>query len=308
MRRKSTKYLILLGVFISLYIIAALNFPISPAALAKYDLTLSQARLLYFTIVIPHILIWLAAFYGFMRFKEYTGLIKDTADGRALNRVANGLMILAFSLPITRLVSALEDHIVKRSPELIPSATIVINYLTLALTLAGFVLIARGAKELTGVIKKQPTRPYKAALTLGFLALAGIFSYFTLSSPMRRVSSDPLLQAAYHLPDWLIVTTIIVPYLYIWYLGGRAAMHISFYKHNVSGHIYKPFLGSLAVGISWVIIASVLQQFFRALRDVVVHLSLRPLLLVVYVLLVITALGYLLIARAAQKLRKIEEV
>jgi hypothetical protein len=305
---KWSKYIVLLGIFIGLYVIATLHLPISQETLNKYEVTLPQARLLYFSIVIPYFIIWTMAFYGFIRLKEYTHPIRDTADGRGLNRIANGLMILAISLPIIRLVSVADDYVFARFPAWGPAAIIFKNYLTIVLTLAAFIFIARGGKELTGAIHKKTSMPYKMAATIGFLLLAGVYAYFALSNPMRRVSADPILRAAYHLPDWLIILTIILPYLYVWYIGLQAALDIHFYKNKVKGFIYKPFLGSLAVGISWVIASSILLQFFNALRDTLAQLSLRPLLILVYVLLLFTSIGYILIARAAHNLKRIEEV
>lgn len=308
MFRKPNKYYALLTILIALYVVAIFVIPPDPQVLAKYQLTAAQLRLLSLTVYIPYIIIWVIAFYGFIRFKQYTQVIKESPDGRPLEKLANGHMLLAFSLPLSALSSALTNYIERRSPDWMAEATILENYIALAVTLAGFILISRGAAELVATINKKPRIAHGQVWTVGFAALAAAYSYVILHSPVRQFSTGAGQEAVFYLPDSLIILTIILPYIYIWYLGMRSAAHIDLYKKHVRGHIYKPFLGSLAAGIAWVIAASILLQFFTALSDLVGVLALRSLLVLIYLLLIFISVGYIKIALGAKQLKKIEEV
>ncbi len=305
--KKSNKYIIALGIFIGLYIVATLSIPADPATLAKYSLTENQGRLLSFTIMLPFILIWMVAFYGALRFKQYTESIKQSDDGRMLNRMADGHIVLAFSLPITTLAGSFLSYISVRSPDLVPEAVIIRNYLSIILSITAFALIGEGAKGLASLIKKKTAIPYKYLLLIGFVVLATTYIYLIFNNPSRQFAEGDTQRAAYYLPDWLIAISIILPYLYVWYLGIRSTTNINIYRKGVSGRIYKPFLGSLVTGLGCVVFSSVLFQFLVAASDSLAHLDLKPLLLLVYVLLISIAAGYIIIARAIQRLRKIEE-
>lgn len=306
--RDSTKYIILLGIFIGLYVVATLGIPPDPAAMAKYDLTASEIRLLSFTILIPYAVIWAVAFYGFIRFKQYSELIKDTPDGRPLNTIADGHMILALYLPIITLAGSLVNYLARTSPGSVPAAVILRNYLNVAIALLGFLIIIRGARALTGILKKKPPFVRNKLLLAVYLAAAVLYCYITLTSPIRQVPGGISQRATYYLPDWLIVTTIIVPHLISWYLGLRAASYVSYYKDHISGRIYKPFLSYLVAGIHWVIFSLVSLQIFAGLSNSIATWNLRPLLILIYILLVFISVGYVYIALGASKLKRIEEV
>lgn len=303
-----SKYYLLLLVFIGLYVHATLALPVDPAVLEKFNLSVTQLRLLSLSVVIPYIAIWVFAFYGFIRFKEYTQLIRSTKDGKPLETLANGHMLLAFSLPLSALASTYLNYAARRWPEFAPDVTIFRNYLALALTFASFALIYRGSLNLAARLKKKPDLERQKVITIGFIILAITYTYFVFRNPIRQVVSQPTEHATFYLPDWLIVLTIIVPYLYVWYLGMRSAAYIDLYKENVRGQIYKPYFQSLVSGITWVLIASILLQFLAALSDTVQKLGLQQLLLLVYVLLVVISIGYIKIAIGAKRLKKIEEV
>ncbi len=89
--------MVMLGTFIGLYILTILNIPPNPSAMERYGLTEASIRIISLSVALPYIVIWAAAFYGFIRFKQYTDLIQDSPDGKPLATIANGLMILAFS-------------------------------------------------------------------------------------------------------------------------------------------------------------------------------------------------------------------
>lgn len=134
------------------------------------------------------------------------------------------------------------------------------------------------------------------------------YCYVTLTNPARQFPPSSGIKAAYYLPDWLLVTTIIIPYLFVWFYGMRAAAHLAFYRKNVSGVVYKQALGYLAVGLGTVIVSSMALRFLVSLTTLLNSLSLKILLILLYALIFVIASGYIFIAVGAKKLKRIEEV
>jgi hypothetical protein len=110
------------------------------------------------------------------------------------------------------------------------------------------------------------------------------------------------------LPSWLVFTTVVIPYLYVWYAGFRSVSQIFFYRQHVEGILYKSFLKYLALGFGFVVGTSIVLQFLSGVSSLLTNVSLGPLVAIVYALLIIIASGYVLIARGAKKLEKIEEI
>jgi hypothetical protein len=297
----------LLVVLIMLY--TGFTFGIAPdtVTLERYQLTPAGLRLLLLTITVPLIGIWYAAFYGFARFKAYASSIGSSPDGQAFRQLANGLMVLAVGLPLTSIIPALMKYIVAGNMRLIPAATIIEHYLDVAIGLIAFTLIGKGARMLLSLHRKNPAPPRKVAVVAGLVLFGGLFAYVALRNPAIQTPATDV-EAVYYLPDWLIIATIVIPYLYIWYNGLTAAYYVNLYKKHVKGSLYKQSLRFLAWGLGGVIISSMLLQYFTAFSNVLLRLDLAPLLAVIYLLLVAISAGYVLIAAGAKRLQKLEEV
>lgn len=97
-------YILLFIALLVAYLILALTLPSDPQVLAKHELTQLSARFLNLTILIPISLVYLAALYGFIRVKDYAAKVRDTKEGPHFKDIANGLMLLAFSLPINSIL------------------------------------------------------------------------------------------------------------------------------------------------------------------------------------------------------------
>lgn len=305
-KQKSIMWALIL--FIMLY--AGLTFGVEPDTdtLERYQLTPGGLRILLLSIALPLVVIWYAAFYGFAKFKAYSALIKQSPEGRAYRQLANGLMVLAIGLPLTSVVSAGLRNVTRSTPDITAAATITENYLGVVIALVAFTLIGRGARLLLALHHKKPTIPSKALAITGVLLVGGLFAYLALKNPAAQAPTATSEEAIYYLPDWLIVATIILPHLYVWYNGLTAAYYIKLYRTHVKGVLYKQSLRFLAWGIAAVIISSMLLQYFTAMSNVLMNLNLGPLLGIIYVLLIVISAGYILIAIGAKRLQKLEEV
>ncbi len=123
-----------------------------------------------------------------------------------------------------------------------------------------------------------------------------------------NLTRPPDTKASFYLPSWLIVSTIIVPYAYAWYMAFTASYNLRFYSTNVKGVVYRKSLRTLAAGINIVIINTILLQFLSAQTPRLNKLNLAPLLGLVYVLLISIGIGFAVVAIGAKKMKRIEEV
>lgn len=300
---KDQKFLYLFIILILLYATVTLLTPADPAVLAKYNMTQDQARLLSLTIVIPLTAIWFTGFYGFSRIKQYARSIIDTREGNAMNQIANGIMIQVLGLPATATVSALLSYVALENPDLLPMSTIMRNYVSLIPPIIAFYFIAKGAELLYNSIKHKRPINFKPWV-IAFIIVSAVYSWIIISQPVNTVTGD----AVYYLPGWLIIFTLAIPYLYVWFQGSQAAYQINSYQKDVRGVIFKKALRYLAAGITAIIALSMAIQLLTTTSARLNRLNLTPLLAIIYLLVLFYAVGYVLIALGAKKLKKIEDV
>jgi hypothetical protein len=271
--------------------------------LNKYHLSLAGYHWLVYPLVTLLVLIWLASLYGSLRVKSYSKLIKSSHDGRGMNRISNGLLVLTLSLPLNSNISYVVNHFGRRHADLLPTMTIINNYIVLALAATAFTLLFSGSQDLHRLIRGR-IRQLPPMVWQGFFILfSSLYSYFIIAQPIHT----PLARRAYFLPDWLLALTIAAPYVFFWYLGARAAYNIYLYRSNINGSLYKSALNFVALGIAVVVLGSVLTRVFISISTTITNLKLTPILIIIYGLLSVIAAGYILIAIGAKKLRRIEE-
>lgn len=289
---------------LAIYIILGFVLPTDPQTLSKYGLTELSARLLNLSVVIPISLIYLSALYGFVHVNNYANKVLHSKEGPHFKRLAEGLAILVFSLPVSSLLGSLRSFFRHVQPDLLPTVSILRNYVILALVFAAMFLIARGAQGLYGTLKRQKETMQQLSF-YGIIApvlLASVYTWLVVSQ--GRITPD---DGPYFLPDWLVVLTIVAPYVFVWCLGIRAATHLLAYQVGVKGVVYKRAIKNLAVGIAVIILVSILIQGITSLNMVISRLNLTPLLAIVYMLIALYVVGYGLVARGAKKLKQIEE-
>ncbi len=287
----------------AVYVGFAVFAPIDPTILQKYHISEARALMLTLTVVVPIVMIWLVALYGLVRFKEYTEVIQEGKEGLAFRDISNGLLYLAFSLPIGGVIGSFVSYLALRHPHLIEEVTIVRNYARMIVPGIGLILLARGASGLTRLLKKSKQNELPHYSLLWAIILTSFFSWL-ITAKAGSTGGNII----YFLPNWLILLTLVVPYTYTWCRGLFGVFHLLQYRKNVKGVVYKKSLNLLAMGVSMIIILSVLTQLITTLSARLNRLNLTPLLLIVYVLVALNALGYGWVARGARKLKQIEEV
>ena len=286
-----------------IYIVLSLVLPVNRHTLVTYHLSNAQYHVLILTIILPLVAIWFAAFYGYAKLQEYAETVQKTPEGPSFKTISRGAAWLAWTLPASSISSVIFTAIANVHPGFHNAAVIVDNYISLFFGLVAFIIISRGTRGLTDIVRPKPNLFGFRNLIVLFITIGVVFCYTTLNNIIDAHHGNP-----YHLPVWLLLFTIIVPYLYAWFLGLLAAYEVGLYSKNVKGVLYKQALNLLGLGIIGVIVTSITIQYLSSLSASLNHLTLGYLLVVIYVLLILYAVGYLLIALGAKKLRKIEEV
>lgn len=286
-----------------LYAAITLLSPIDPAVLSKYAITESHARLLTLSVVVPLITIWSTAIYGSTRFKDYSDFIEDTNEGLPFKFISRGLIVFAYSLPINAIISSVLSYFAVKNPDFLSTSTIIRNYSGLILPAVGISLIGKGANGLIASLKQKRIQTWPPMALPGIIILSSIYTWLVTTRPFSGTADT-----SYFLPNWLILSTLVIPYVYIWCQGILSAYKLFVYKDHIKGAVYKKSLDYLAKGVTAIIVLSILSQFLISISVRINRLNLTPILALIYIIIALNALGYGLVARSAKKLKLIEEV
>lgn len=302
------KYLLLLLGITGLYALALFLTPVDKAVLDKYNLSIDQVRVLYVFIVLPLFAIWSMAFYGLSVFDKYAHLIRRDKDGAGFQLIARGLMILVVGSAATNLINALLKLATHSNLPAVKAQVVIGNYLTMLVTVASFAFMYRGAVQLCGLTRKPPSPAGKLSFNMGYLGIAALYACLFMSHlpQARAVPLTTASHAAYYAPTWLLIPTVLIPYLLAWYLGGLTVYLLGFYTRYIGGSLYSHALRYLSYGIAVVVAGSVAVQLLTVFAGQLQNLSTATILLLIYTLLAIITAGYVPIVIGAKKLAKIE--
>jgi hypothetical protein len=297
-------YYVSLAIWSAIYITGILAAPLAPN---RFNLTPAKTHFYQITFALPIIFIWLAAVYGAERFKSYTQSIKKDDDGKALDRMANGLTVLVAAVMSNGLSGIVRPWALKN--DWLSVFTIAYNYLQVLLPLIAFYLMYTGSRQLHSLTKKKK-KSLKSWLPVIFVtAIIGVFYLaIMLKYEYRSNTPDPTKYSSFYLPNWLIISTLILPYLISWALGIKSALNILLFRRDVKGVIYKEALNRFSLGVFLIIAFAVILQFLVALSTYLAKAKLGDILLIVYGIILLYSVGFIFLASGSRKLSKIEVV
>lgn len=286
------------------FLLVYAGFVLLPAppkvTLLRYHLTATRLRLIDLTIIIFFAGIWFLGFYAYNKLRVYAALIREEKDGRQILKISWGVLLLALWLPVSSTLSAILQFIADRHPGFLGASIIINHYVGLALPLAGFILVGMGARGLTDLIRQRSGHAAIQVLQLLLIYTGLVYVHFVATTHQR--------DAVYYMSIWFILLTLVAPYVYMWFVGLIASYEIYRYQRQVAGIVYKKSWNLLALGLGWLIVTSIVFQFLTTATVQLKGLALGWLLGVVYLLLILLAVGFALTALGARKLRRIEEV
>ncbi len=289
------------------YVVASLLAPTIDTQ-ARFGISAVQANLLKLTVFLPYLFIWMAALLAVLSFRSYAPLVATSPESKGFHRIYRGLIFLflaVFVPPLLGLIRTFNPH----TEEVVKVMTIANYWISILFYLMAFWNLLRGSHDLLKTLQvtapTNRTRLY-TLVVLGLLSLAYVWSVF--HNPTRTVSTDALIRPTYYLPDALIVLTIILPYILIWVWGSLAIINIRLFANVVSGQIYRQAFRIIAWGLTVITALTIGVQFLPQAGRYFARAELGIILLVVYLLLIIIAVGYILVARGASRLTAIEKV
>lgn len=305
---RNHKYLsIIYLILVAAYLVQSLIVPADKSSLHLYHLTSSSFKLLILSIEIPYVVIWLIAFYGYLRLRDYANKIKQEKDGQGYFALSKGIFCLVIWLPISAILPNLFKQIYVHHATTTASLVRLNVYIDLLILLFGFYYIYIGSQKLLNVVSNNR---FSASLPiiLLFIVYSCFYMFLALHDPARRVPVDGVPVATYYEPDWLITLTVIIPRLCYWFLGIQAVYNLFMFRRIVKGKIYKDGMRTFALGVSGTVIITMLLRGLESVSTALTKLHLNSLIIIIYILLIIIAIAYLFIARGSRQLQRLEEL
>lgn len=290
----------------SLYIGLILILPASQRSMREYMLSPIEYRVLYLAVSTPFLISWLAAFIGYSKLHEYAEAISDTPEGSSFMRLARGCAWLAWGLPIQNFITLILNTFAYSHSGFHPAAIIISNYTGLVLPLIALTIISGASKSLTESAHLTFSAAKARSIIWMFVTAALVYCYLTFQR--FDLSSFGSTKNPYYLPLWLMVISVIIPYLYAWFIGLLAAYEITLFSRNVRGVLYRQALRILVLGLVAVVVGSIALQYLNSASPRLGYLALNYKLVLTSLFRVVGGAGFVLIAIGALKLKKIEEV
>lgn len=285
------------------YVLLSFFLPVSQATREAYNLSLSQAHIIAFISVLPIFGIWFLAFYAYGLLRRYTVKVQKSREGFAFKKLTDGVMLLAWGLVAQAFASLILNGLANQFSSFQGAAVVLQNYITLAFPVIAFTAIATGTRHLLTDKHNYASLPGSRLLLVLFALIGAVYSYFVLH--LRNGSGD----SGFYLPTFLLLSTIIIPYLYAWFSGLVAAYDIHIYARVTHGLLYKRSLGFLTAGLIVLIIASILLQYMNSLTLTITDgLSLSSVVFIDYLLLLGIGSGYAFMIHGIRGLLRIEEI
>ena len=270
------------------------------AALLKYHLHPLTLRLLDVTLLIPMYIMWFALFYGYAHLNRYGRLIGKNRDGRQVMKLADGLLALAIGMPIVSIISNIFMLITHAHPGFAPASAVISNYLNIVYPLIAFIFISKAARGLAGHSRTSPDFKSTNMVVAAVIVLGVIFCDLIARSHYS-------LNHTYHLSFTWAMFTIAIPYMYIWFLGLFAIAELYAYSKDLAGVLYRKGWNRLAFGFGAIVMLNILLQYLGTLATWLNGLSLAGFLLLLYVLLLLLASAFIVVALGTKDLMKIEQ-
>lgn len=301
----SHKYMVRVFVLlVILHVLLSYRIPVAKETVERFELDHTEALWLRTAVLIPTLIIWTIALYGFLHILRYGSTIKESPESKPISMLGTGLMLLAFGFPIASIAGNVATIFITENPNFEPAVTIIRNYIQILFPLLAFIYLKYGASGLVKTVRTKANKVQENLLIVGYTLLASGYTVLMFSTPF----SDTHIEQIYFLPMWLIVVTVITPYLFTWYNGIVAAYQIIRYKNQVKGVVYKNVFSRFASGLIVITITAVLIRVLITLIEQITELNLSPLLALVYILLIFYGIGYGLVASGSRQLTKIEKI
>lgn len=295
--------------FIALMVLfAALTFilPANQKALETYHLTGAQYQYLLLIIKIPLIAAWSIAFYSYRRLREYADQIKDTPEGSDYSVIAAGIGWLAWGFAVPPVVGTFLGQMAQSHPSLTAVAVSFNSYMYLLVTVVALSFISAGIHKLA----RRSSINFEMRQIRYIVGVLVALSVAFCSLIAGRLHGTSLGDSfnAFYLPNIIVWTTIVIPYLYAWCLGIIGVFELIIFAQQTTGIIYKQALRYLAIGLAIIVVSMISLQYFRAFIPRVGNLAINGALIMAYAIYATNAIGGVSLAIGVKRLKRIEDI
>lgn len=291
----------------AIYICQVILVKPSEIVLKRYGISEFEVKLLALTIALPYLMVWIIGLLAHLRLKSYSDLIKSSKDGMGFKLIAWGVFFLALWLPLSTIINSEATRLSDIHHSWVQSAVIINNYLNILILAPAFLLVYLGSRKLAALAKTTIRTPNQT-LVLGYIAFAALYTFVVLNDPVRHHPSGEVLKATYYLSDWLIILTIVIPRLLMWYLGLHAVQNILLYRQKVKGSLYKLALHKFAFGLCGVVAVSIILRSFQSFSPALSTINLKIVFVVLYLLIGFMTLSYVWMLKGSSKLLYVEKL
>lgn len=286
------------------YIVLTILAPASQNT--QVQLSSTAKLVLTATLLIPYMLTWLfavAGWYYFSRFASDTER-KHTRNYAGFRLLSRGLGILIFDLISIPLISAART-VWAADGSAAAILTILSNYFHIIIPLVAFGCLFLGSRKLVqgghyAVAIRSTMLPSLVATSL----FTVLFTVAVFGNTSRQVATEAGRFASYYIPDHLIVLTIIIPLAITWFVGLQAILQIERYVHSLLQAKWRRAIVNLFHGLLAVISSSIILQAITAFgSEQLQQVSLLLIIVIIYLFIILQAVGYLFIRASAKQLR-----
>lgn len=267
------------------------------------DNNLTQEMLVKLTVLVPVIAIWLIAARGAERFKKYAYSISKSDDGQSMNYIADGLLLLVVYIIILNFISSI--ILLASGTQLLAVLTVLANHIPVVVAVLASILLYRGSKKLSAMVKGSFWTKKKLLLALvPYLLFMIVLAVDFVQGASSLMSSSG--QSRFAMPAPVLLFTYFVPHAVVWLLGILSAGNLAWYAKHVPGKIYKQLFSDIHKGIVLVYLAVFSAQLLISSPSLGKNASLAFTLL--YAVLVLAISGYVYIYKGSARLQQVEDI
>lgn len=288
------------------YILLIFILPGNKRFMATHNLSTPEYHSFQLLVALPLLITWFTAFYGYAKLEGYARSIGRSPEALGFKRLAQGCAWIAWGLPIHAITSLLTTAFVSNDSGFSSAVIVISNYIDMIFPVVAFTLIGLASRQLFDQAKISLSGISVRGITTLFLFGGVLYCYLIF----RQFSGGGLSSAdnPYHLPAWLTVLTLVVPYLYAWFAGLLAVYELVAYGRQVKGVLYRQAVHMLEIGLLAMIFGSIATQYSRSAQMPAEHLLLNAPLVFSLIFQIVSGMGFVMIALGATRLKKIEEV
>ncbi len=279
-------------------------------AQASYHISRTSLRLLQASFLLPTLFMWLAMLFAALSFYRYARQISGSKDSSGFRYISYALWAILLGSIASSLLSNSRVLLTESAtnPDSIRNIfTVVGNYVSVVTALAIYGFLYKGSRSLlTSINSRFDISKHYFKVIIPILLIGAVYLALIFNNPSRQVAPSPNLSPTYALPDSLILLTVALPYIASWFLGILALASIYLYQEKTKGVVYKRLLRQLVTGLTILIVLTITLQIITQFSLFWARSGLQAILGVVVLIYLALIIAYVLVARGARKLNRIE--